>query len=395
MTIARQRAFDKLRSQAAVSYSVQFTPTRISAGQTHAYLAADGSPNDSQQVFDGLVSVVQQLSESGPTTGELAHLKYMRDQMVEHPLSTLEYLDSSAERRTLGLSTPTLEEVLAKLDAQTPDDLRQDVESVLDTILAITPSELEEHVPGWSLYAHWSGGKVSGKEFTPIGGREKGTMIVGAEGISWHLEEDRSRTIHWDEAVACLAWDNGMRRVIGPTGATVVVAPWNWQGGVGLPSFIDDSVGTSRIIRVGEGITQYKADTDDPESATDIRWIACIIGALYGSNRADIVIDTDGIFLLYSRQTQSSLPNRIKELRSADRAELLAGDPGNRWIPEPEIDHVKLRKSRLTAVGKVKGTLTLGLHDGQRFTIHLVSEQQLAIARNGLPKVLGSRFRQS
>jgi hypothetical protein len=395
MTIARQRAFDKLRSQAAVSYSIEFSSTRITGGQTLAYLAADGSPNDCQQIFDGLVSVVQQLSESGPTTDELANLKYMRDQLVDHPFSTLDYLDSSAERRALGLPTPTPEEVLAKLDAQTPDNLRQDLESVLDTILAITPNELGEHVPGWSRYASWSAQRLSGKEFSPIGSREKGTMVVGAEGISWHLEEDRNRTIRWDEAVACLAWDNGLRKVIGPTGTTVIVAPWNWQGGVGLPSFVDDYAGASRIIHMGEGITQYQQDTDDAESTVDIRWIASIVGARYGSDRVDIVIDTDGIFLLDSRQTPSSLANRMKELCSANRAELLAGDSRNRWIPEPEIDYVKLRRSRWPTAGKAKGTLILGLHDGQRFTIHLVTEQQFATARNELPNVLGPRLRQS
>jgi hypothetical protein len=395
MTIARERALDKLRNQAAVSYSVEFSPTRISAGRTLAYLVADGSSNDYQQILDGLVSVVQQLSESGPTIEELANLKYMRNQLLDHPLSILDYLDSTAERHTFGLSTPTEEEWLAKLDAQTPDDLRQDLESVLDTILAIAPDKLGEHVPGWSLYTHWSAQRVSGKEFAPIEGREKGTMVVGAEGISWHPEEDRNRTIRWDEAIACLAWDNGLREVIGPTGTTVIVAPWSWQGGVGLTAFVDDYAGASRIIHMGEGITQYQEDIDDAESITDIRWIAAIVGARYGSDRVDIVIDTDGIFLLYSRQTTSSLPNRMKELRSANRAELLAGDPRNRWISEPQIDYVKLRKSRLPAVGKVKGTLILGLHEGQQFTIQLVREQQLATARSTLPMVLGPRFRQS
>jgi hypothetical protein len=79
---------------------------------------------------------------------------------------------------------------------------------------------------------------------------------------------------------------------------------------------------------MGEGDTQYRTAPKTPDSLADVRWLGTLRGALHGVDRVDLVIDADGLFLLY-RPKGPVLVYRpqgpgqgqmgLLELRSSDR----------------------------------------------------------------------------
>ena len=401
MGIARQRAVERLRGRDAISYAIEYDHVRIGGGQALEYLQADGTSGSYRPVLDGLVEVLEELAESGPTTSELALFHDQREQLRQHHESALSHLDNNAERCLLGLPTLTSEELEEKLQAVTATQMRRELSDLLPTMLGIGPQELGEDLPGWSTVTSWSTQRVDGQCYEPILSREKGNLIVGSDGVSWALDEDHHRTIRWSDVVACFTWDNGTRHLVGVSGEAVYVVPWNWQGGHALTSLVDSGVEPARRIRMGEGDTQYRTDPKSPDSLADVRWLSTLRGALHGVDRVDLVIDTDGLFLLY-RPKGPVLVYRpqgpgqgqlgLQELRSSDREALLGTDARNRWIPEHEIEQIEFVKNPLARINSRKGNLRIATGAAEPIRIDLTSDEQVRMARSHLQALLGSRF---
>jgi hypothetical protein len=291
----------------------------------------------------------------------------------------------------LGLEITDPEESERRLMSQTQETLREDLKSVMSTMLAIGPRDLEE-LPGWTRHAYWSSEAVDGKHHRPINQREEGELVVGDEGVSWVYDDACRRTVRWNDAVAGFCWDNGVRAVMGPTGVTVSLVPWNWQGGSAFTSLVDAHIEPTRRIRLGAGDTQYLRDEKDPHSRTDLRWLASITGAACDQQRVDLVIDTDGFFILFDRTFRSEGRQRFDDLRSMDRQALLSGSRLNRWMPSAQIANVKLSKTRLSRVQAMKATLTVTTVSGEIVKVHLVSDEQVKLAKDALTNLLGDRF---
>jgi hypothetical protein len=392
MSIARQRALERLRTRDAISYAVEYLHLRIGGGKALEYLVADGADGTHQQILDGLMATLTELAEVGPTAEELAAFQRMALQVREHPQHVLAYLDSTAERRLLNQWAPGPAESEEKLLDLTTDVLRRDLASTGASLLAIGPNALGRDLPGWSSYPDWSYDWVEGRTFTPIAAREKGCLVVGEAGVSWVLDENRRRTIRWSDLVACFTWDNGLRTLLGPTGTVVQVVPWNWQGGEALTALVDAWAGAPRLVRLGEGSTHHRENPNNPDSVVDNRWLASIVGAVQGNHRIDLLLDTQGLYVLQHPQG-CKVAQRLKELSTSDRARLLAEDSRNTRLPLDDIELARLGKRPLVSINTLKATLVVQARDGSSFKVHLRTDKQVETLRGALAKALGERFR--
>lgn len=84
------------------------------------------------------------------------------------------------------------EETLEQMESQTSESCRDDLKIVMASLLAIGAEDIREP-QGWSRYSEWSAAVVEGPTHRPIEGRESGDLVVGPEGLSWVLDEDRRR----------------------------------------------------------------------------------------------------------------------------------------------------------------------------------------------------------
>jgi hypothetical protein len=207
------------------------------------------------------------------------------------------------------------------------------------------------------------------------------------DGVTWIDAQARPATVRWDEAVVGFTWDNGSRAVVGPTGLSVFVVPWNWRGAQGITDIVDAAIEPERRIRLGEGTLQYLRDPDDPSSTADVRWLGTLTGVRLGGVRVNVVVDTDGMFLLFSEQTDGFM-------RSMERHELLGLHPGNTWIPIVDIERATYAKQSFARPSfyRVKGTLTVFLRGGHKVDLKLVSDEQVDVARRTFHLLLGPLF---
>jgi hypothetical protein len=147
---------------------------------------------------------------------------------------------------------------------------------------------------------------------------------------------------------------------------------------------------------VGEGETQY-VDPALDDAPVDVRWLGTIAGARgYGrqQDRLSLVIDTDGVFVLYGAKGGLDMRSHLQEVRSADRDTLLKIDRRNRWISQSDIAAVELRRRPWTRVGMLTWSLTIRMVDGTKLAIFLTSDDHVDVARTQFPRLLGSRFRE-
>jgi hypothetical protein len=123
------------------------------------------------------------------------------------------------------------------------------------------------------------------------------------------------------------------------------------------------------------------------------RWLASFVGAIHNGERADFVVDADQFLILYGTYAPAAAADRLAELRSADRAALLAADPGNYSVPVASVARVTMSKlGRLTKQEKVPGTVRIFTTDGTEHEIRLNSVALMRQARATLSKLLGTRF---
>ena len=224
----------------------------------------------------------------------------------------------------------------------TTDQVRDDVVAVAPTLFGVAPLEVEDGAAGWSVYEPWSIAPVAGDVYQPIEGREEGTIVLGRDGVSWIAPDDRVHTIRWDDASCAFMWDDGRRTVLGPTGEYVALVPWCWRGGRALHAANRRRDRRGTADPTGRGRDAVPPRPHDPKSTTDVRWLGSIIGARCRGDGVDVVIDTDGFFLLFSEQTSDSAPLRLQFLSQSDRLTLLGADPRNRWVPQSDIELVEL-----------------------------------------------------
>ena len=392
LQILHRRAYDRLRHRDAISYGIAVDRLRLDANHALVYIASDGTEGAYTQVFKGLIEVWDELIQTGPTRAEWDDMRRGYASGHDHPQNRVASLDGDAERHVLGMPYVPDAEHWAKVEALTLEDVRDHFGEIAPTLFGVTPYEVAHGAWGWSKYEPWSDGAVKGDRHYPIEGREEGTLVLGADGVSWVADDGRVHTVRWDEAVSAFTWDDGRRTVLAPNGEVVVLTPWCWRGGQHFTERVDHAIEPARRIRLGEGETQYRGDPNNPETTTDVRWLGSIVGARFRGAQVDLVIDTDGFFLLFSRPAEDSTAARLQVLRRSDREALLGSDPRNRWVVQSDIELIEMTKKPLARFRGARRVLLIRLRDGTTLSIELTSPQQVEIVTDGFGQMLGPLF---
>lgn len=385
MVIAIERGVQSLRLQEGISYSIAGGQTRIGGGASLQQLFADTAEGAASKVFSGLVNIIENLSRTGPTDEELHRYRSMYQQMKDHPQAVLENLDSDAERMLLGLPAISEDELRTRLEALTSSSIAEEISALKPSLLGIGPEELAESQDGWVQHKVWTEESIQGHSYLPIGGREKGTLTLGSDGVTWALDENHRVTVLWSEAVAVLTWDDGARKVIGPSGASVLIVPWCWQSATDTSLLVDVAVPADRRVRIDAEIRKREPDTNP-------YWLCSIAGAVYRMRYADIAVSTSGLLVLprWQRLGKASMPDRLHDLKWLSVETLLASNKHGRMINADTIEHVRLRRRLI--VGSLKAGVTIRTCDGSKCKFLLRTDKQINMLGSSLERLLGPRL---
>lgn len=128
IAIAAERAHERLRREAGLSYSVSGGYLPLDAAMVHATLYADCRDSDAGRVRDELLAVVEELADAGPTAEELEFDRRQFARANEDP------------EAVLGGTTETVAQLVAEREALAPAEVARAPAAAAESLLVVVPT---------------------------------------------------------------------------------------------------------------------------------------------------------------------------------------------------------------------------------------------------------------
>ena len=255
LEVTRERTFERLRTDLAVTYATTFTPVQLDATRWLLQLTSDGRSDKAGTILRTMAEVLEEVTRAGPTMEELERTRARWQRYI----ATDQGLDAALQGEAIcllyDLPVRGPDDRQAQVQALTPDQVGGAVATTLDTLVAVGPRSLGGARPGWREPPKWSGAEVTGVKLSAVPEYTDGRLVIGNEGVSWVRNALQRRTVRWDSLAACLAWDDGKRTLVGDDGTEVVVSPWEWVSETvpGITETVDRYVDPARRVPLGAG----------------------------------------------------------------------------------------------------------------------------------------------
>jgi hypothetical protein len=233
MRVAEQRLWKLLRYEGGQSYSIQSFYMPLEAGRVHAGLMADCPPAHAGDVADGLVSVLRELADPGPTADELALDLARSTTGLADPNSVVGILDWSATRELVGAPVQTFPEAHEELRGTTAATTADAIAEALPTALLIVPEHTR--IPdGFGAYPMWSDASVSGGRI--VGGRAGSDerIQLAPEGVTVLVGAGKVSTVSYRDCRMAMWAPDGTLTLFGVDGMVVEINPRRFDGGTSV-----------------------------------------------------------------------------------------------------------------------------------------------------------------
>ena len=251
--ILRERAYRRLRHDLAITYAVE--PAGVELGPEHSLtqLVADAPHEHSQAVRDTLAETATELTEHGPTIEEVAHDLSCAARAWAEDHAVLAWLDRAATGRLWGSEATPAEEVMARAQHLTADQVGHAWAAAAETSLLLCGRDLPE-LDHWPYVSDCSTAIEEGTELHPAPGSEEcGILRVGPQGLTWLPDPKTPVAVRFDDLVVVQRWENGDRLLIATSGHRIGVIPSAWWGGWELTSYIDERTPAHLAVDMGPG----------------------------------------------------------------------------------------------------------------------------------------------
>ncbi len=252
--IAERRAQSRLRYQDAVSYQVGVGYLRLDAATAHVTLFADALPDNAARVRDGLLSVMEDLAEHGPSEEELrAEVEFAR-KSFQQPGQALSRLQSAIASELYGAPCLSADHVLKELEGSSGAELAQALRDALPSAIAVVPNGVAVEHPKFQAVPDWSRERLKGRgrPLRAFARARANRLIVAPEGVTYLRDEARYVTIRYGELAGVLRWNDGSRTLIADNASRIHVRPADWHGGAQAVKEIDHRVPPDLVIQAGE-----------------------------------------------------------------------------------------------------------------------------------------------
>lgn len=262
--IAERRLHSRLRQDLGVAYEVSGGYARVDAETAHVVMAADSLPEQAGEVLREMVAILNELGTTGPSDAEVQRDIEMVRRIRNDESASLGWLDAYAISALFGEAEPKSPgEVEAEIEAAAGSHHSR-MARFLDTALAIVNRSADPPGDPFITTEVWSTGQVSGQTFLPNGPDSGRRLLIGPDGVSLVISEEKRVTVHFDQAPGCLWWGDGSRLLYGEDGFMLRVAPWEWRDGPSAIALIDAAADEASRVPMGDGTGPPPAPSRPP-----------------------------------------------------------------------------------------------------------------------------------
>ncbi|TFV50462.1 insulinase family protein [Blastococcus sp. TF02A_35] len=264
--VLRARLEDELRHRRGVAYSVEAHKVAVDESARVVVLTSDVRAGQEVLAAQLAWRELDRLAEQGPTEAELDRERAEVASYLDDPRSGLEEARAAAHAAVTGIPAARSADLRADVAEVTADAVRQVAGTVRDGALLLVPQDVEPAGTGLGRLPAWSEWTVTGRAFERrrLGGAPKGAqLVVGEEGATLLLGEDRRITVRFADAAGLVRQGPGEWLLVGHDGFTLPLAEDDWRDGAEAVALVTAAVPAERQVvdddAVDDGVLLLRA----------------------------------------------------------------------------------------------------------------------------------------
>ena len=256
LRVLERHGRSRLRFGEGLSYDVSSATLRLGHEFAHGTVWADGLPENLSKVLNGMLAVLDEVMEKGPSEEELHDDVEAVRKSVDNPGWPMALLDSQLTHELFGTTMPTVDEAIAELEKPTPADYAALLREIFPSLLTIVPPEVAVLDPRLTAVPAWSTEEARGTVYrlraaTSVVAQQMTTLTVGDTAISLRQGPGKLVTIPYAECVAALAWDDGSRTLLSRDSFRLHVRPRDWKGGAEMAKALEQRLPNDVLVPAG------------------------------------------------------------------------------------------------------------------------------------------------
>ena len=232
--ILRTRIEDELRHRRGVAYAVEADKLAIDAESRVLVVTTDVRPGSEVLAASMIWREVHRLAGEEPSPEEVEVERERIEAFLDDPRSDLEEARAFAHAAVTGMPAIGAEELRRDAAALTGAAVQEVAAALRDGAVLLVPGEAQLQLPDLQRLAEWSPDLVEGRTFTRKrlrGVPKEAQLIVGDEGASLLLGEDRRITVRWRDTVGLVRQGPGEWMLVGREGFSFPLSEADWRDG--------------------------------------------------------------------------------------------------------------------------------------------------------------------
>jgi len=256
LRVLERHGRSRLRFGESLSYEVAGGTLRLSPELAHGILWADGLPENLSKVLNGMLAVLDEVMDKGPSEEELREDIGALRKSIDHPGWAAATLDSKLTHELFGTTMLTEDEAVAALETATHADYAALLRQIFPSLLTIVPSGVAVLDRRLTAVPAWSTDEARGTVYrlraaTSVVAQQMTSLTVGDTAISLRLGPGKLVTIPYAECVAALSWDDGSRTLLSRDSFRLHVRPNDWKSGAEIATALEGHLPGDVLVPAG------------------------------------------------------------------------------------------------------------------------------------------------
>lgn len=256
--IGARRVEQSLRYGEGITYGVEVGYDVVGPDLAHTLIAVSTLDQNARAVMKGVLRVLRELADTGPTEEELHALASELERDFTGAPAVLGFLDKCAFDELLGCPSRTIAELADEVRGLTPATVAKDLGKALDSTLLLVPEGTGTDGVSFSRYdlpsaPLPSNGRSHRWSKAPFPwSKDRRDLVVGDEGIAIVHPSGRSGTLLYSEVAVALVGAGGFLELVDFDGFSIHVEPSVWRNGAGAVRRILSLIPSDRVVRIAE-----------------------------------------------------------------------------------------------------------------------------------------------